>query len=58
MNCVFYSEGMTERLKVANCKFVGLPGVGSNPTSFNIIVVNFLFKRTNLLKNQNIFYRL
>ena len=27
-------EGMTERFKVANCKFVGFPIVGSNPTSF------------------------
>ena len=27
-------EGMTERFKVANCKFVGFSIVGSNPTSF------------------------
>ena len=29
-----FFEGLTERFKVANCKFVGFPIVGSNPTSF------------------------
>ena len=28
-------EGMTERLKVADCKSVRFSYVGSNPTSFN-----------------------
>jgi hypothetical protein len=32
----FEFEGMTERFKVANCKFVGFPIVGSNPTSFKM----------------------
>ena len=29
------NEGMTERLKVADCKSVRFSYVGSNPTSFN-----------------------
>ena len=32
----FEFEGMTERFKVANCKFVGFPIVGSNPTFFKM----------------------